>query len=187
MMNEKFAKVKGIGELKYKTIYGFYDEPLLFSCLSVTGSTYLLLRQPTDTQKWLMIEVSKKRLSQLESNKIQTCQAFTKPESGFWYLVSEKRTLYDVEILTSKQITDNMLPYKGEFLDYNSDMDPSSSSADIVNNTDDVILKKDAEIKAKDQEIKRLKVKQEKALKTERAKNKKLLAMLKKLDITAVL
>ena len=66
-------------------------------------------------------------------------------------------------------------------------MGPSSSSADIVNNIDDEILKKDAEIKAKDQEIKRLKVKQEKALKTERAKNKKLLAMLKKLDITAVL
>ena len=37
-MRKELAKIKGIGSIMFRTIYGFYDESLLFSCESLTGA-----------------------------------------------------------------------------------------------------------------------------------------------------
>ncbi len=116
-MNDRFAKIKGIGELAFRTIYGFYDEPLLFSCISMTGSLYLMLRQPSDNPVWLGIEISDSRLEILESNRMETYTAFMEPENGFLYRVIADQDMFDSEIVYPDQVTGDMLPYPGEYLD----------------------------------------------------------------------
>lgn len=118
-MNNIFNTIKGIGKLKYKNIYGFYDEPLMFSCYSATGSLYFLLRLPSDDEQWLAVEVSKERLELLESNLIEARVPFVTPESGYLYRIYSNDSNVEFEILTSQQLTDDMLPYSGEYLDYN--------------------------------------------------------------------
>lgn len=131
-MNDSFAKIKGIGELTYKRIYGFYDEPLLFSCVSITGSLYLLLRQPDEEPEWLAVEISEKRLSILESNGIEIRKAFVEPENGFAYRVFGNKTLFEAEVIMPQQITDDMLPYSGEYLDYQGDSESEREEIDII-------------------------------------------------------
>ena len=131
-MGERFAKIKGIGELTYKGIYGFYDEPLLFSCMSLTGSLYLVLRQSDDKPTWLAIEVSKSRLNKLENNDMETYQAFTEPENGYLYRISGNQALMDAEALMPEKLTSDMLPYPGEYLDYHGDIAQTRENIDEV-------------------------------------------------------
>ena len=120
-MKDSFARIKGIGDLSYKKIYGFYDEPLLFSCASLTGSLYLLLRQPSETPEWLAVEVSEQRLNSLENNGMETRQAFVEPENGFLYRVIGDQALLETEVIMPEKIINEMLSYPGEYLDYQGD------------------------------------------------------------------
>lgn len=116
-----FNTVKGIGELKYKNIYGFYDEPLMFSCFSATGSLYFLLRLPCDDEQWLAVEVSKERLELLENNCMEIRVPFLSPESGYLYRFYREHLGIEYEILTPVQLADEILPYSGEYLDYHNE------------------------------------------------------------------
>lgn len=118
-MSDVFNTVKGIGELKYKNIYGFYDEPLMFSCYSATGGLYFILRLPCDDEQWLAVEVSKYRLELLESNGMEIRLPFVSPENGYLYRLYSN----ELEFLTPNQLTDNMLPYSGEYLDYEAEQE----------------------------------------------------------------
>ena len=131
-MSDSFAIIKGIGELAFRTIYGFYDEPLLFSCISLTGSLYLMLRQPSDDPVWLGIEISDNRLALLESNKMETYTAFREPENGFLYRVTGDQDYFECEVLYPDSITNDMLPFPGEYLDYHGEIAFNREEIDVV-------------------------------------------------------
>ena len=120
-MADMFRIVKGIGRLKYKNIYGFYDEPLVFSCSSLTGSLYFLLRLPSDYEQWCAVEVSEERLKLLENNLMEIREPFVHPENEYLYRLYSDHLNVEFEILTSDQLTEDMLPYSDEYLDYESE------------------------------------------------------------------
>lgn len=121
MKSKEFAIVNGIGKLVYRTVYAYYDEPLLFSCNSQTGSLYVLLRLASDEPDWIAVEASSDRLHKLEINDIELRTFFTKPESGYVYRVSGVCSPFVMNVVNPSELTDDMLPYAGEYLDYDAD------------------------------------------------------------------
>ena len=132
MMRSIFARIKGIGELAYEKIYGFYDEPLLFSCMSLTGSIYLVLRLSDEVPTWLAIEISKSRLCMLENNDMETYRAFSEPENGYLYRLYGDQILLDTELLVPEELTSEMLPYPGEYLDYHGESEQNREDIGVV-------------------------------------------------------
>lgn len=117
-----FAIVKKIGTLSYKEIYGFYDVPLLFSCTTQVGGLLVLLRLMSEnTPAWLAVDISSSQLYKLERNDIELRNIFLKPENGFVYRFFGDADLLETEILTPEQLTEDMLPFEGEYLDYDEE------------------------------------------------------------------
>ena len=115
-MNMRFAAVEGLGILDYLKIYGFYDEPLMFSCQSQNGTKYLLLRLPDKQAKWLAAEVTDVCLDKLETGCIEMRNPFIHSENGYSYVISSNSEPYSVSLISSGNITEDMLPYAGEYL-----------------------------------------------------------------------
>jgi len=120
-----------------RTIYGFYEEPLLFSCESLTGALFLVLRLQGEDGVWLMSGISEKRLIALEKNELEIRALYLNPESGFLYLVRNNEGRSVVDILEPGQLTEDMLPYSGEYADYQIDEDSSRREYDIAEVADD--------------------------------------------------
>lgn len=78
-----------------RTIYGFYEEPLLFSCESLTGALFLVLRLQGEDGVWLLSGISEKRLIALEKNELEIRTLYLNPESGF-LLESREFSIYEV-------------------------------------------------------------------------------------------
>ncbi len=115
-MNTYFATVEGFGRLDYQKIYGFYDEPLMFTCQSQNGSKILLLRLADNQAKWLATEVTDACLNRLEAGSLEMREPFIHPENGFSYIISCAAEPYPVNLISPASITDEMLPYAGEYL-----------------------------------------------------------------------
>ena len=116
-MSKEFAKIKGIGPIMLRTVYGFYDEPLLFSCESSTGAVFLLLRLQGESASWLMTGISETRLGALENNELEIRAAYINPESGCLYLLHGDGENMKSAILQPDQLTEDMLPHSGVYLD----------------------------------------------------------------------
>lgn len=117
-MNNLVLKVKGIGILESEKVYLYYDEPLIFLCKDQFGNKYLMLRQADEIPVWLGVIVSSERLDELESNCVEIKNAFVYPESGYVLRISGNKDLCDVNYLTADELTGDMLPFSGEYLDY---------------------------------------------------------------------
>lgn len=117
-MDNKFAIVQGIGQLYYKKIYGFYEEPMMFSCENQAGSKYLLLRLNKEVAEWLAVEVSDYVLTKLEHGKIEMRKPFVFAETGFEYIITESPSIYNINIISPDILTEDMLPFQGEYLQY---------------------------------------------------------------------
>ena len=115
-MNAFFSKIEGFGELYYLKIYGFYEEPLMFSCRNQKGTKYLLLRLSDYQAKWLATEVSDTCLDKLETGRIEMREPFLHPENGYSYIISSVTEPYSVNLISPGNLTDDMLPYAGEYL-----------------------------------------------------------------------
>lgn len=116
-MNTIFAKTQ-LGDFVYKKIYSLYNEPLIFSCDSEIGNIYLILRQSKKETEWLVVKVTKERLKKLENKEIDYYTAFTKPEYGCLYRMFGDPKSLGMQIVLPEQLTKEMIPYPGEFLDY---------------------------------------------------------------------
>ena len=142
-MNNLFAILPYVGKLYYHHIYLYYDEPLIFSCINETFQMFLSLAVP-DTNDghgaWLLVPVSSGRLEKLEKNAEEIRAVFTKPESALWRVVF-KTGSYEIEQLDPKDLTDEMLPEKGELLDY------SSASQELVASVDAPIAQASREMR----------------------------------------
>ncbi len=117
-MDDRELKVKGIGILTSEKIYLYYEEPLIFLSRDKLENRYLMIRQADENPVWLGVAVSSKRLGELESNRIEIRSAFLDPENGYVLKVSETSDLCDVEYLTADELKADMLPFPGEYLDY---------------------------------------------------------------------
>lgn len=114
MSGKVFTTIKGIGQLTIRTIYGFYEEPLLFSCESLTGALFLVLRLQGEDGVWLLSGISEKRLIALEKNELEIRTLYLNPESGFLYLLRDNGGRSIVDILEPGQLSEDILPYSGE-------------------------------------------------------------------------
>ena len=112
-MRKEFAKIKGIGSIMFRTIYGFYDEPLLFSCESLTGAVFLLLRLQGEDGRWLMAGLSEARLGALENNEIEIRMPYVNPESGYLYLLHDEGEGMKYDILEPDLLTEGYAALSG--------------------------------------------------------------------------
>lgn len=122
MMNEVFARIPNIGELYYYHTYLFYDEPQIFSCVTKAFQFYLsmLIDSNADLIRWLIVPISQQRLVSAENNNITIRELFTDSEPDFIWDVSNINGNYQMMSILPSQLTDEMLPRYGEFLDYGS-------------------------------------------------------------------
>ena len=123
-MNEFFASVPNIGELYYYHVYLFYDEPQLFSCVTKTLQYYFFTTIPCedDERSWLAVPISTGKLAMLEKNSLEIRTAFIDPESILWKIQCQDQHFSSMLCLPAS-LTDEMLPERGELLDYPNEME----------------------------------------------------------------
>ena len=119
-MADLFASLPYIGDLYYHHTYLFYEEPQIFSCMTKTFQAYLLLAIPSENDEksaWLAAPISSGRLLKAEKNSIEIRDVFLEPESLLWKIELFKNVYNAVNILPCT-LTDELLPERGEFLDF---------------------------------------------------------------------
>lgn len=119
-MSEKFVYLPSIGDLYYHHIYLYYDEPLVFSCATKAMQFYFAVAMPSaskEADSWLLTPISTGRLIQAEKNLIEIRELLTNPETVI-YQVDLHESSIDVIPVLPDQLTDEMLPEAGEFLDF---------------------------------------------------------------------
>ncbi len=115
-MDSYFATVNEFGKLSILKTYVFYDEPLIFVCQNQNSNKYLLLRLADEQAKWLATEVSNPYLEAIEKGKIELRKPFMEPEKGSTYLIDSVKEPYSASRIPVESITEDMLPYPGEYL-----------------------------------------------------------------------
>ena len=124
-MSELFASLPYIGDLYYRHIYLFYEEPQIFSCMTKTMQPYFVIAVPSkndDSSAWLAVPISLGRLLKAEKNSIEIRDLITNPESFLWKIELEN-DIFDVATIDPKTLTDDFLPEYGELLDFKAGME----------------------------------------------------------------
>lgn len=105
--NSEFVKIQGIGQLYFKDIIIFYDEPLLFSCQTISGHLYLVncLSITETTKEWLLSPISESRLIKGLKGNISAYDLFHHPEDEF--LLSFKES---IDMPIEEYISSSILP-----------------------------------------------------------------------------
>lgn len=137
-MNNPFIELPTLGKLFFYRTYLFYDEPLLFSCVSTTMQYYFVIAIPSeiDTESsWIVVPVSQGRLTQAEKNAIEIRDLILEPEANVFEVVQSDNPKPEIKMtkISPKAITEEYLPQKGSFLDYAPSMEllvPTSASLD---------------------------------------------------------
>ena len=119
--------ITGLGRLEIVETYVYYDQPLLFSCKSAADHLYLVVAADEDEQHetWLYVRVSVERLNLIRSGAIDLHDAFAKPEDGFLLqeiIPCEDQNQPRMESIQPDQISEDMLPTRGESLDLETEM-----------------------------------------------------------------
>lgn len=109
------------GRLELLEVYDYYDAPVFVSCQTPSGSLYLAVSVAASEQseRWLYLEVSRERFTQVRSGGLDLHTAFSQPENGVSYLVDvphDEDVDATVRPLTSADLTDEILPARGEVL-----------------------------------------------------------------------
>lgn len=144
-MNELFLQLPSVGELYYYHTYLYYDEPLIFSCVTNAMQYFLVVAIPTapaSNETWLMVPISTGRLAKAERNAIELREVITDPETVV-FQVDLVGTEVSVVTVSPAELTDDMLPEAGEHLDYRSALElfPSTETPieQAVNEMRDII------------------------------------------------
>lgn len=136
-MPDIFGKIPMIGTLYYDEVFLFYDEPQIFSCVSKSFQKYfVILIDSFDQQhEWILTPISEARLIKAKQNSVQIRSIFTEPEDDIIWNIKFKDNFL-IELIDISNLTDEMLPYEGEYLDYNdtesSLLKPNEEIAEIV-------------------------------------------------------
>ena len=116
-----------LGNLGYFEIYEYHDKPCLFSCQNKAGHTFLALSvdETEDFDRWLYAPISLERLSRIKSGDIDLRNAFTQTEDNFVLdvkIFSDEKVPTSIETIACTDLTDDLLPVAGEFLNYDGIM-----------------------------------------------------------------
>jgi hypothetical protein len=115
------------GPLEIVEVYEYYDQPILFTCKSLTGICYLVVwlgededdEEDTQGDKWLFAPLSQRRFEAVRSGLIDLHAAFARVETGVLYTVIEPISPHS-SILTTpapvESIDPSLFPQEGEFL-----------------------------------------------------------------------
>ena len=111
-----------LGKLEIVEIYEYYDQPVLYSCQNASEHFYLVVAAAEDDQylTWLCAAVSTERLNRIRSGKIDLHDAFAHAENTYLIQVKVPYDQYasvQVDFIQSNQISEDMLPMRGECLD----------------------------------------------------------------------
>ena len=124
-MKNDTINITGLGELVILETYIYYDQPLLFSCISRGGRIYLAIAVDNNIEHitWLYVRVGYNRLNLIRSGEIDLYTALTEPEDGF--LFQEIITYNDLSrprMNPIQRVPQDLLPVPGEYLKI--DIDP---------------------------------------------------------------
>lgn len=128
-MNELFLNLPSVGELYYYHTYLYYDEPLIFSCATKAMQYYFVVAipsSPKSDEAWLIVPISTGRLAKAEKNSIEIRKLLTDPETVIFQVDQAGSVISSIMILPS-QLSDDMLPESGEFLDYSATLELAPS------------------------------------------------------------
>lgn len=139
-MSSLFASVPNIGELYYYHTYLFYDEPLIFSCVTKTQNYYFISAIPPVPgvdSSWMSVPISHGKLIKLEKSLIEIRTAFTEPESFLWRIDSRDST-YSITVISPDELTDELLPDTKEYLGYDTHELPVSADTPLVQSQEEM-------------------------------------------------
>lgn len=135
--------IPSLGRLEIVETYAYYDQPVLFSCKNSVGHLYLVVAADEDEQyeTWLYTRVSPERLTLIRSGTIDLHDAFADPEGG---CLLQVRFSYStpispqIESIEANQVSEDMLPLRGESLDLETETRPALSKTEPMpkNNQD---------------------------------------------------
>lgn len=119
-MKNIFISHKLFGNLVFRNVYEFYDEPRLFSVTNEVSSMYLVywIGDTKEYSSWFIIPISPNKLEQFERKKFDIYSVLTEQEQSFFYTAN----LYycdnhvDIETKENKDIYDIELPRKSLFI-----------------------------------------------------------------------
>ena len=117
-MSELFGTIPGIGKLTYLNMYFFYDEPLIFSCVTEDGKPYLFMLLSSaepDCAIWLAAEISTEMMYQLINKNLPIREVYTDPEAKVWK-VRRTGSFFAAEKIFPSTLTEDMLPAPDAFL-----------------------------------------------------------------------
>jgi hypothetical protein len=121
------------GPLDIVEVYEYYDQPILFTCKSITGSYYLVVwlgeifsddeddeddEDGDEGDKWLFAPMSQQRFESVRSGLIDLHAAFARVETGVLYTVIEPISPRTSTTTPDRveSIDPSLFPQEGEFL-----------------------------------------------------------------------
>ena len=134
--------ITGLGKLEIIEIYDYYDQPVLFCCKSAEGRYYLGVAadKNDDHETWFYVGISAERLNLVRSGAIDLHDAFAEPEDTFLLreiIPYDAQTEPRMERIQPAQISKDMLPMPGEFLDLETETLPAPSETEPMGTLDD--------------------------------------------------
>jgi len=72
--------IPGLGKIKRRDTYAFYDQPLIFSAVNVVGDLFLI--SLADEDLWMAVRITEGRLAAVDAGQIDLRSAFAEPECG---------------------------------------------------------------------------------------------------------
>jgi hypothetical protein len=115
------ARSSLFGPLNIFEVYEEYDGPRLFSCRTTTGSYFLALwtGETHDSDQYILLAVSPRRLEFIRAGEIQLRAAFLEPEDGQLGRLSVSRrddVSAQYEVIPTRLVDTDLLPSSGERL-----------------------------------------------------------------------
>lgn len=118
-----------LGKLEIVETYAYYDQPVLYSCKNAAGHHYLVVAAYENEKHitWLCVAVSTERLNYIRTGKIDLHDAFADSENQYAIQVRipyDANVSHQIEFTQSNQISKDMFPIPGEYLNLESDIFP---------------------------------------------------------------
>ena len=129
--------ITSLGKLEIVETYVYYDQPVLFSCKSAAGHLYLGVAadKNDEHETWLYVGVSAERLSLIRSGAIDLHDAFAEPEDSFLLqeiVPYDDQTQPRMKSIQPDQISEDMLPMPGEYLNLETETLPALSNSEEI-------------------------------------------------------
>lgn len=127
-----------LGSLTVDQVFVEYDGPRLFLCSNLTEQLFLFLSiaEDADLSRWLVVPISRRRLALVTANRLDLHSTFGRPEeTAFRMDFTEEGNRVTVEPWPVSELTDDVLPDPGVFLDARPEQAPAittNSAADLA-------------------------------------------------------